>query len=75
MPVTQPQVEQVDYAEDRPLKFRAVFEVLPEFELGTYKDLEVEVPADGVTDADVEKQLNEARERAATYVAGGGPRR
>ena len=62
----QPQVEQVDYAEDRPLKFRAVFEVLPEFELGQYKDLEVEVDAAAVTDADVEKQLTGAQERAAT---------
>src|SRR5580698_4494585 len=69
LPVTQPQVEQVDYAEDRPLKFRAVFEVLPEFELGQYKDLEVEVDAAAVTDADVEKQLTGAQERAATYVA------
>src|SRR5580693_7877199 len=34
-PVSQPQVDHVDYAEDRPLKFRASFEVLPEFELGT----------------------------------------
>jgi trigger factor len=68
MPVTQPQVEQVDYAEDRPLKFRAVFEVLPQFELGQYKDLEVEVESAAVTDADVEKQINDARERAATYV-------
>src|SRR5580698_8067214 len=68
MPVTQPQVEQVDYAEDKPLKFKAVFEVLPEFELGQYKDLEVEVESAAVTDADVEKQLTAAQERAATYV-------
>jgi len=68
MPVTQPQVEQVDYAEDKPLKFKAVFEVLPEFELGQYKDLEVEVDSAAVTDADVEKQFTGAQERAATYV-------
>ena len=43
VPITQPQVDHVDYAEDRPLKFRASFEVLPEFELGTYKGLQVEV--------------------------------
>jgi trigger factor len=67
MPVTQPQVEQVDYAEDKPLKFKAVFEVLPEFELGQYKDLEVEVESAAVTDADVEKQLTDAQERYATY--------
>jgi trigger factor len=68
MPVTQPQVEQVDYAEDKPLKFKAVFEVLPEFELGEYKDLEVEVESAAVTDADVEKQFTGAQERGATYV-------
>src|SRR5271165_1125184 len=43
MPITQPHVDQVDYAEGKPLKFRAIFEVLPEFELGAYKDLQVEV--------------------------------
>ncbi len=43
VPVTQPQIDKVDFAETGPVKFRAVFEVLPEFELGQYKDLEVEV--------------------------------
>src|SRR6266550_4262121 len=33
VPVTQPQVDKVDYAENSPLKFHAVFEVLPEVEL------------------------------------------
>ena len=28
-PITQPQVDKVDFAENGPLKFRAVFEVLP----------------------------------------------
>src|ERR1700732_602689 len=44
VPITQPSVSHVDYAENGPLKFHAEFEVLPEFDLGTYKDLEVEVP-------------------------------
>src|SRR5213596_1493248 len=48
-PVSQPQVDKVDYSEGGPLKFRAVFEVLPEFELGNYKDLELEMPTMGVT--------------------------
>src|SRR3954454_22912289 len=37
-PITQPQVDKLDYAENGPVKFHAVFEVLPEFELGAYKD-------------------------------------
>jgi trigger factor len=68
-PISQPHIDGVDYAENGPLKFRAIFEVLPEFELGAYKDLEVEVESAAITDADVDKVLNESRERAATYVA------
>jgi trigger factor len=68
VPVTQPQVDKVDYVEGSPLKFRASFEVLPEFELAPYKDVEVEIEAPEVGDEDVEKTLTEMRERAATYV-------
>jgi trigger factor len=68
VPITQPQVDHVDYAEDRPLKFRASFEVLPEFELGSYKGLKVEVEKAEVTEADVDKALEAMRERAATFV-------
>src|SRR6186997_1866641 len=38
-PITQPHIDNVNYSENAPLTFRAVFEVLPEFELGSYKDL------------------------------------
>jgi trigger factor len=68
VPVTQPQVDKVDYAEGGPLKFRASFEVLPTFDLAPYKDVEVEVEAPDLSDADVDKTLEEMRERAATFV-------
>ena len=68
VPVTQPQIDKVDFSEDGPVKFRAVFEVLPEFELGQYKDLEVELDDLKVEDADVDKGLEELRDRAATFV-------
>ncbi|PYT54226.1 MAG: trigger factor [Acidobacteria bacterium] len=66
-PVSQPQVDKLDFNEGQPLKFRAVFEVLPEFELGNYKSLEFEMPALDITDDDVTKTLEEMRERAATF--------
>jgi trigger factor len=66
-PVSQPQVDKLDFNEGQPLKFRAVFEVLPEFELGTYKGLEIEMPPMAVTDEDVNKALEETRERAAAF--------
>ena len=66
-PVSQPQVEKLDFIEGQPIKFRAVFEVLPEFELGNYKDLELEMPTMDITDDDVTKTLEEMRERAAAF--------
>src|SRR5438552_6118529 len=66
-PVSQPQVDKLDFSEGQPLKFRAVFEVLPEFELGDYKDLAFEMPTMDITDADVTKTLEEMRERAAAF--------
>jgi trigger factor len=66
-PVSQPQVEQLDFTEGQPLKFRAVFEVLPEFELANYKDLDLEMPAMEVNDEDTTKTLEEMRERAAAF--------
>ena len=68
VPVTQPQVDKVDFAESGPVKFRATFEVLPEFELGQYKDLEVEVDDHTIVDADINKAIEDLRDRAATFV-------
>src|ERR1700730_1543746 len=66
-PVSQPQVEKLDFAEGQPLKFRAVFEVLPDFELANYKDLELEMPVMHIPDEDVANTLEEMRERAAAF--------
>jgi trigger factor len=66
-PVSQPSVEKLDFHEGQPVKFTAVFEVLPTFELGNYKDLTLELPPMEVTDADVDRALEEARERASTF--------
>src|SRR5579863_9170800 len=66
-PVSQPQVDKLDFNEGQALKFRAVFEVLPEFELGNYKGLKFDMPDMDITDADVTKALEETRERAAAF--------
>jgi trigger factor len=71
-PVSQPQVQTLDFNEGQPLKFKAVFEVLPEFELGNYKDLQLEMPAMEVGDDDVNKTLEEMRERAAAFAPAEG---
>jgi trigger factor len=66
-PVSQPSVEKLDFNEGQALKFTAVFEVLPQFELGNYKDLTLEMPPMEVTEADVAKALEQARERASAF--------
>ncbi len=69
IPVTRPEVNDIHFKEGEPLKFRAVFEVLPEFELGDYKNLQIQVDEMEIGDAQVDKTLEEMRERGATYAA------
>jgi trigger factor len=68
VPVTRPEVDKVEFKEGEPLRFRAIFEVLPEFELGDYKNLQVQVDDVELGDAQVDKAIEELRERAATFV-------
>jgi len=66
-PISQPQVDKLEYNDGQPLKFRASFEVLPEFALGNYKNLEIEMPEMTITDESVNNTLAEMQQRAATY--------
>src|SRR6202162_4394533 len=51
LPVPRPAADQVHFKDGEPLRFRAVFEVLPEFELGDYKNLHIQVDAIEAGDA------------------------
>jgi trigger factor len=62
----QPRFEDLKFEDDQPLTCKATFEIYPEFELKPYKELEVEEEQPAVTDADVEKAIEELRDRAAT---------
>ncbi len=66
-PVSQPQVDKLEYNEGQPLKFRASFEVLPEFTPGDYKNLQIEMPEMAITDESVASTLAEMQQRAATF--------
>src|SRR5215469_8669772 len=72
VPVTRPEVDKVEFKDGEPLKFRAIFEVLPEFELGDYKNLTVQVDEIEMGDAQVDKAVEEMRERSAVYVPAEG---
>ena len=65
--VGRPRFEDLKFEEDQPLTCKATFEVLPPFELGEYKGLEVEEDSRQVSEDDVDKAVEELRQRAATY--------
>ena len=68
VPVSRPEVDQIHFHDGEPLKFRAVFEVLPEFNLSEYKNVEVQVDPVEAGDTQVEKAIEEMRERAASFI-------
>ncbi len=69
MPVSQPRVTDLHFHEGEPLRFKASFEILPEFKVAPYDDLRIEKFDSIVTDDDVERALNNLREQHATYTA------
>jgi trigger factor len=67
-PVGQPRVLELDIDEEKPLRFKAVFEVLPEFTIDGYKEIKTEVESTEVNDEEVLKTLENLREQNSTYV-------
>jgi len=65
-PVEDPQVQDLQLEEGRPLRFTAVVEIKPPITLGEYRGVKVTHTAAAVTDADVEAALQSLAERHAT---------
>ncbi len=61
-------LEDVEFGDDRSMRFRATVVTAPEFELPEYKGIAVELPSAEVTDADIDKALEGLREQAADFV-------
>jgi trigger factor len=68
IPLGQPQVTELVLEEDKPLKFKAIFEVLPPFEVEGYKDIKAAREPVVVDEAEVQKTLDGLREQNSTYV-------
>lgn len=66
-PVSQPHVMDLEFGPEKPLRFKAVFEVLPEFEVNGYKDLKAEHADISVKDEEVEESLKELQQRQASF--------
>lgn len=67
-PIDQPEVDIVEFEAGKPLKFTATVAVKPEVTLGQYTGLGITREVREVTDADVEAQLNQLRQRGAQMV-------
>jgi len=65
--VGRPHFEDLRFEEDQPLACKATFEVVPEVELGQYKELEVEEKESQVTEAGIDQAVEALREQAATF--------
>jgi trigger factor len=66
-PVSQPHIYGLEFTPGEPIKFKAAFEVLPEFELGDYKAIKVEKPEVAISDAEIEAEIAKVQERQASF--------
>ncbi|HXA85498.1 MAG TPA: trigger factor [Candidatus Dormibacteraeota bacterium] len=66
-PVSQPHIYGLEFTPGEPIKFKAAFEVLPEFELGDYKQIKVEKPDITVTDEQINNELKLLQEKQASF--------
>src|SRR5580658_8746058 len=65
--VGTPSISDVHFHDGEPIRFKAHFEVFPEFQPAEYKGVEVPYRQPEVTDEDVQKRVEELRESKATY--------
>jgi trigger factor len=60
-------LEDVEFGDDRSMRFRATVVTAPEFELPDYKSIPVELPRAEVTDAEINAAVERLREQAADF--------
>lgn len=65
-PVSQPQVTDIHLTEGEPLRFKAAFEVLPEFSIDGYQDVRVEKPETSLTDEEYQAELGRVLDSRST---------
>ncbi|MBY0503654.1 MAG: trigger factor [Bryobacteraceae bacterium] len=66
--VGQPEVVDLKYIDGADVVFKARFEVVPEFELGEYRNVEVIYNEPVVDDEELDKRIEEIREEKAQFV-------
>jgi trigger factor len=67
-PLGIPVVSDLQFEEGQPLRFKAEFEVMPEFNLPEYKKIKVKKKIISVSNQEIDKALEELQEKSAEYV-------
>jgi trigger factor len=66
-PISQPLVSDLEMETGQPIRFKAAFEVLPEIELGPYREIKVEKPEVAVTNEDIENELKRLQAERTSF--------
>src|SRR5437667_10632718 len=61
-------IEDVQFGENKSMRFRATVVTAPEFELPDYKQIPVQLPDTKVSDAEVDEALDRLRDQSADFV-------
>jgi trigger factor len=65
-PVSRPQVTDLQLEEGQPLRFKAAFEIAPEFSVEGYQSVKVEKPDTELTEAEFDAELDHIRDARST---------
>ncbi len=66
-PVAEPAIRNLDFTAGQPIRFKAVFEVLPQFDLGDYRSIKVTPTEIQVSAEEVSQAIEQLRQQEATY--------
>ena len=61
-------IEDVQFGDDKSMRFRAIVVTVPEFKLPDYKKISVKLPAAEVSEAEIDAALERLRDQAADFV-------
>lgn len=61
-------LEEVEFGEDRSMRFRATVVTAPDFELPDYKNIPLQLPEAKVTEAEIDAAVERLREQSADFI-------
>jgi trigger factor len=61
-------IEDIEFGEDKSMRFRATVVTAPEFELPDYKEIPVQLPDTKISEAEVEEAIERLRDQSADFV-------